>query len=60
MASDEDEFPILSGNEKKFAEMSVYELDEYLEELAAEIRKVEKLIETKKKAQNAAESFFKS
>ncbi len=60
MTSDEDEFPILSSEGKKFGEMSVYELDEYLEELSEEIRKVEKLIETKKKAQNDAESFFKN
>ncbi|MBE7638036.1 DUF1192 family protein [Sneathiella sp. P13V-1] len=60
MASDEEEFPILSSEGKKFDEMSIYELEEYLEELAQEIRKVEKLIETKKKAQNAAESFFKN
>ncbi|MEH6474483.1 MAG: DUF1192 domain-containing protein [Sneathiella sp.] len=60
MTSEEDEKPILGGNPSNFAVMSVDELEGYITDLGAEIKKVQRVIEKKREAQNTAQSIFKS
>jgi len=60
MTSEEDETPIFSGQPQNFSVMSVDELESYIIDLNAEIEKVHRIIEKKRKAQNAAQSIFKS
>ena len=60
MTSEEDEKPILGGGPSNFAVMSVNELEDYVTDLRAEIEKVQRIIEKKREAQNAAQSIFKS
>ncbi len=60
MASDEDDFPILTNQGKSLGDMSIEELNEYISSLKSEINKVENVINTKKSAKSAADDIFKS
>jgi len=60
MASNEEDFPILTNQEKNLGDMSIDALDEYILALKSEISKVETIIDSKKSAKNAADNVFKS
>jgi len=60
MASDEDDFPILTNQDKSLGDMSIDELEEYISSLKSEIGKVETVIKSKKSAKSAADDIFKS
>lgn len=60
MASAEDDLPILLKSQHAFGEMSVEDLQNYIEDLKSEIIKAENIIKNKKNAHTNADRFFKS
>lgn len=54
-----DENNVAIRNQRILEEMSISELEDYIENISAEIDKVRAIIKSKKHASSAAELFFK-